>query len=417
MKPFQLLLVVLSFSAITACVYSGIRKQKEQDKYAIRGQIISQLDIWEPKVYLMACQSTKAIFSGSETFVIDSADIDEEGRFYFSNQNIKDSLLYRLNFIPRGSHIQCGGYLEILTGRDNYIFLSLTPNSHISLKIKGEDIPSAKIQGDKDAALAESLMSLLQPLRSYAKETYGQMQKIMKQGEPDSLAQAKLNKLKKEFIEQATAYQDPLSHYIDTVSSPAFAVLALHFHGYPALMGDYWEYYQKTASRLLKQTPNHPYLLEMDAKLKEFAKTLPIGSIAPEVSLPDTSGQIQHLHDTKASLILIDFWASWCTPCRIEIRETLKPLYEKYHSKGFEIFAISTDEDKTRWIKAIKSDDTPWIHVACLNMQEKCEAKKAYQVKGIPHTILIDSEKKIVAKQLRGQTLQNFVEEWFEEEH
>ncbi len=139
-----------------------------------------------------------------------------------------------------------------------------------------------------------------------------------------------------------------------------------------------------------------------------------IGELAPELNFPDPSGKIITLESLKGNYVLIDFWASWCKPCRMENPNVVK-LYNKYKEKGFTVYSVSLDNNKDRWINAIKQDNLTWPnHVSDLK-QWQTEATKIYGFRGIPYTVLIDKEGKIVAKNLRGPTLENKLGEIFGE--
>ena len=112
---------------------------------------------------------------------------------------------------------------------------------------------------------------------------------------------------------------------------------------------------------------------------------------APEVSLKDTSGQILKLSSLKGKVVLIDFWASWCGPCR-RANKHLKKLYAKYKDHGFEIFSISTDDSKTAWKRAIKEDKTTWMHVL-----DEMNVANTWQIRYLPTTFLLDKEGNFVA--------------------
>ena len=104
---------------------------------------------------------------------------------------------------------------------------------------------------------------------------------------------------------------------------------------------------------------------------------------------------------------MLDFWASWCGPCLREV-PNVKAIYEKYHDKGFEIFGVSLDETAGPWKAAIKKNDMNWHHVSSLKGWE-CPVAKQYNVTGIPRMYIIDPEGKIIAQDLRGEELANFV--------
>lgn len=145
----------------------------------------------------------------------------------------------------------------------------------------------------------------------------------------------------------------------------------------------------------------------------EVYKKTAIGVIAPLFSQKDTNGNIVHLSDYRGNYVLIDFWASWCAPCRRENPNVVK-AYEKYHDQGFEVLGISLDskKDKELWLKAIEKDGLVWTNVSSLN-GFKNEAAQLYGIRSIPQNFLIGPKGKIVAKNLRGEVLQKKLAEIF----
>lgn len=119
----------------------------------------------------------------------------------------------------------------------------------------------------------------------------------------------------------------------------------------------------------------------------------------------DTNGKKIKLSDIKGKYILVEFWASWCGPCRKEIPNIIEQ-YNKYKNKGFEVLAVSFDNDKANWLNAIEKYNLPWINVSDLKGNEN-EAKLLYGISGIPSNILINEKGIIVAENLRGEGLVN----------
>ena len=126
------------------------------------------------------------------------------------------------------------------------------------------------------------------------------------------------------------------------------------------------------------------------------------GNPAKEIKQPDTSGKTITLSSLKGNYVLVDFWASWCMPCRKET-PNMRKLYDLYHQKGFEIIGISLDTDRKSWLKAIKDDQMPWIQVS--DLKKSNAAMVDYDILGIPSNVLVDPSGKVVAKNLFGEIL------------
>jgi thiol-disulfide isomerase/thioredoxin len=133
-----------------------------------------------------------------------------------------------------------------------------------------------------------------------------------------------------------------------------------------------------------------------------------VGAMAPEIALTNTSGGISKLSSLRGKVVLIDFWASWCQPCRAENPNVVK-VYQAYRNKGFEVFSVSLDEDKTKWTDAIRKDGLLWNnHVSDL-AGWKSSVVPLYQIQSIPFPVLINQEGKIIAlgESLRGNGLES----------
>ncbi len=134
-----------------------------------------------------------------------------------------------------------------------------------------------------------------------------------------------------------------------------------------------------------------------------------IGGAAPEIKMATPDGGTYALSQMKGKIVLIDFWASWCGPCRRSMPE-VKGIYGKYKDRGFEILGVSLDKDNAAWLAAIKADNLPWKHVSDLKFWQS-EAAQTYGVTSIPHTVLVDKNGNIAARNLQGAALEQKIEE------
>ncbi|MFD2034551.1 redoxin domain-containing protein [Belliella marina] len=167
----------------------------------------------------------------------------------------------------------------------------------------------------------------------------------------------------------------------------------------------------EVVSSLNEKYPNTKMITSLMARLEDL-RALSIGQIAPEIALPNPQGELVKLSDLRGKYVLIDFWAAWCKPCREENPNVVR-LYNQYKEKGFEVFGVSLDRTKEAWEKAIEDDELTWTHVSDLKYFNS-EAAATYQINAIPATYLIDPEGKIVAKDLRGASLENKLSEIFQ---
>lgn len=150
-------------------------------------------------------------------------------------------------------------------------------------------------------------------------------------------------------------------------------------------------------------------------KIAEMATQLrstSVGQIAPDFTLNDVNDKPVALSSFKGKITLIDFWASWCGPCRKE-NPNVVAAYNKFHGKGFEILAVSLDDNKSNWQEAIRKDNLTWTQVSDLEGWESKVAQQ-YGVQSIPTNFLLDKEGKIIAKDLRGEALEQKLNELFQ---
>jgi thiol-disulfide isomerase/thioredoxin len=176
-------------------------------------------------------------------------------------------------------------------------------------------------------------------------------------------------------------------------------------------------YFEQVAASMKKNYPysTYPDLITRDiesinAQLDQLKNAGAAMDVAPEITMNDPNGKPLSLSDLKGKVVLIDFWASWCGPCRQENPNVVN-MYETYKDKGFTVFSVSLDSDKDKWIQAIKADNLSWpYHVSELNGW-KSSAAVTYGVNSIPRAFLIDGEGKIIGTDLRGPQLEQKLKE------
>jgi peroxiredoxin len=152
----------------------------------------------------------------------------------------------------------------------------------------------------------------------------------------------------------------------------------------------------------------------LESKIKRM-DAYRIGGDAPLFTQNTPEGEALSLEDYRGKVVLLDFWASWCGPCRRENPNVVK-VYEKYKDQGFEIIGISLDKDQKRWVDAIAKDQLTWPQVSDLKGWQNAVGQM-YGVSSIPHTVLLDEEGKIIALKLRGPALEQKLESIFSEKN
>lgn len=323
----------------------------------------------------------------------DTVKLDKAGKFEFELPTGKTEF-YRLNL-------------------DNVAFIVLCLDSTNKAVLTGDAKTLAenyKITGSKNSEIICAFYNDLNKLLKERVELETQMRGM------NMADTSKIMALQSQMEQVIKKIQDSTKEYIDkNPSSPALLVMQSYLNPMTDL-----EYFKKIEKALATSIPNSVYhnqvstfvsQVEYQLKQEETAKaSVAIGSPVSDISLPNPEGKTMTLSSLKGKVVLVDFWASWCGPCRRESPNVVA-LYDKFNKKGFEVFSVSLDKDKQRWIDAIKEDNLKWpYHVSDLGQWQSVVVKQ-FGISGIPFTIIVDRQGNVAAVGLRGPALETKVAE------
>lgn len=381
-------------------------------KYSLQGQFENEIPD-NHTVYLLQIKTPKDFYNGSSALVIDSASIDKKGFFEFANFHALDSnYVYRMNLVRKGEN---PGMINRDYAQNNYVFLvneqddilfkfSSGKNFSKDYKIvsKGESIESRQFL---------ELSKLEYPIYK-ATETF-----LKSSSEGDSLQIANARDTYFEFMRHFVV-EDLFPKYLEELKGkPSTAVSSFLLSQFIEIkdINEHLDFYVQFVENFVAEDEKHPYAIWWNNTLDQNRSKLTIGDVAPNVVMKslDTSNNLS-LYETKGKLILLDFWASWCTPCRKENIETVKPLYEKYHSEGFEVFGVSFDKKQSKLQSAIEADKLSWTSV-CDFLGQASPIWKRFQISSLPTTYLLNENFEIIETNIRGQELEKFVHDYLDD--
>jgi peroxiredoxin len=364
MKKLALFLALITMTI--ACNKAG------SNEYIITGAI---KDIPDGKMVYLESEDENGQWKAMDTTTI------EKGIFTFKG-SASEPMMYLIQ-------------VETVNGKIPFIL----ENGDIDVNIDKDSLMNSKITGtynnDEFMKIREEQKAFEKKVKKFEMDNSPLMQKAQEQGDTTTI-----NRLRKEwegFSEEL--YKRNEKYVANNPKSFLSALILQDMFRTPEMKVEDGEKYYNKFDESIKNTKTGKKIKELLDMLKKTA----IGGTAPSFSAPSPEGKQISLEESMGKVTIIDFWASWCKPCRAE-NPNVVALYNEFHSKGLNIIGVSLDKDAAAWKEAIAADKLTWTQVSNLDPNTD-PIVKDYNITSIPATFIIDQNGKIIAKDLRGDEL------------
>lgn len=316
--------------------------------------------------------------------------------------------------------LEDAGFYRLGIHGGNFITLSAEPGEQIFITADASDLAATyEVKGSKGS----QILHLIGQKKMEGIQHANQLRELYR----DSRGRARFpeirDSLRQEYQDIKEEQRRFVIQIIEQNPDNLASILALYqyFEDHVLLREDqHFEYFEKLSKTLCNSYASNKHVIDLkkrvsDRKREEQQRlqneeNLAIGRLAPEIVLPTPEGNTVSLSSLRGNIVLIDFWAAWCPPCRVA-NVKLGELYSKYKGRGFEIYGVSLDRTRDQWIQAIEVDNITWVQVSDLRFMNS-PVVNLYNVVEIPYTVLLDREGRIIARnfsvdELEALLLQN----------
>lgn len=361
---------LIASTLVVAFLFSIVSCNKKKAGFTIEGTISGADTAW---VLLKKREEGKLITA-------DSAQV-KEGKFAFNGKVDMPEMFYLMIKDVQGG------------------FPFFIENAPITLKVAADSLDKTLVTGSVTNDAFTAYQKDVSAYRLKKEELY---ELLMKAEEAmDTLSSKKLETVYDSVDNAQNAFtKDYILKNGKSVVSAYLALSNAYIFSYEDL---------KAINKIMDPTIAESKYVKKLAERETILANVQIGQPAPDFTMNDTLGNPVSLNSFKGKVVLVDFWASWCSPCRAENPNVVK-AFKKYGSKGFTVFGVSLDKDKGKWIAAIAKDGLAWTHVSDLVGWENAAAQQ-YGVMSIPANFLLNKDGKIIGTGLRGEDLEKKLEE------